>query len=54
MERIEKEVAVCYLRYYPGVWLERLRMTTKGLDQDSWCLGWDLNQGPLSLKQENL
>jgi len=51
---MQKEVILRYLRYYLGVWLERLRRTTKGLGQDSWCLGWNLNQGPLSLKQEKL
>jgi hypothetical protein len=54
MERMQKEGTLHYLRYCPGVWLERLRKTTKGPGQDSWCLSWDLNQGPLSLKQENL
>jgi hypothetical protein len=51
---MQKEVTLHCLRYYPGVRLERVRKTTKGLGQDSWCLGWDLNQGPLSLKQECL
>jgi len=30
MERLQKEVTLHYLRYYPGIWLERLRKTTKG------------------------
>jgi hypothetical protein len=54
MERMQKEVILRYLRYYHGIWMERLRKTMKGLGQDSWCLGWDLNQRPLSLKQKNL
>jgi hypothetical protein len=35
MERMQKEVSVGYLRYYPGVWLERRRKTSKSLGQDS-------------------
>jgi hypothetical protein len=31
MERMQKEVTVLQMRYYPGIWLERLRKTSKTL-----------------------
>jgi hypothetical protein len=34
------------LRYYPGIYLERLRETTKNFSRDSRSLGRDLNLGP--------
>jgi hypothetical protein len=34
------------LRYYPGIFLEGLRKTTKNLRQDSQSQGRDLNMGP--------
>ena len=54
MERMQKEVTMHYLRYYPDNLLERLRKTTEGLGQNSCCVGWVFNHGPLSLNQENL
>jgi hypothetical protein len=33
------------LRYYPSIFLQELRKTTKILSQDSWSLGRDLNPG---------
>jgi hypothetical protein len=34
------------LRYYPGIFLQGVRKTTKPLSQDSWSLGRYLNPGP--------
>jgi hypothetical protein len=34
------------IRYYPGIFLEGLRKTTKNLSQDIQALGRDLNLGP--------
>jgi hypothetical protein len=34
------------LRYYPGIFLDRLRKTAKTLRQNSRSLGRDLNLGP--------
>lgn len=50
---MQKEIIVHYLRYYPGVWLERLRKTSKGLGQDSCFLGWNVDH-VMSLCNSNL
>jgi hypothetical protein len=34
------------LRYYPGIFVEGLRKTTKNLSQESRSLSRDLNSGP--------
>jgi hypothetical protein len=46
LERIWKEEAVSNLRYYLGIFLERLRETTRNLSKNSRSLIRDLNQGP--------
>jgi hypothetical protein len=38
LERILKEVVVAYPRYYPLIFPNVLRKTTKNLDQDNRCL----------------
>jgi hypothetical protein len=35
------------LRYYPGIFLKRLRKTTKNFSQDSRSPGREMNPGPL-------
>jgi hypothetical protein len=38
------------LRYYPSIWLEGLRKTTKDLNNYTWSLGQDLNSRPPEYK----
>jgi hypothetical protein len=46
LERIWKEAAVVYSRYYPGTCFVGLRKITNNLSQDSRSPGRDLNPGP--------
>jgi hypothetical protein len=41
------------LRYYPSIFLERLRKTAKGHSQDSRFPGRDMNPGPPAYKAGN-
>jgi hypothetical protein len=45
LERMRNEASWLNLIYYPAVYLEGLRNTTKNLNQDSRYSGRDLNQG---------
>jgi hypothetical protein len=46
-----KEVVVAY---YPRVWLEILRETTKNLSQDCLCAGRDSNRAPAEVNSDDL
>jgi hypothetical protein len=40
------------LRYYPGIYLEVLNITSKNLSQDTLFPSQDFNAGPADTKQE--
>jgi hypothetical protein len=42
LERVRTEAAVAYSRYYPGIFLNGVRNTTKSLSQD--------NRFPITIK----
>jgi hypothetical protein len=44
--RIWKEVVIAYFKAFPSIHLERLRITTTNLSQDSQCPGKDTNWAP--------
>jgi hypothetical protein len=46
LKRVWKERSWRNLRHYIGIYLERLRRTTRNVSQVSWSLGRDLNLGP--------
>jgi hypothetical protein len=54
LERIWKEAAVVYSRYYPGICLEWLMNLTKSLCEDNWCLNRDSNGARLEYKARAL
>lgn len=54
LERTRNIVAMAYLRYYPGICLDRMRKTIESLSQYNWHPGQDLNQASPTCKTRAL
>jgi hypothetical protein len=53
LERMQKEAVATYLRYYPGICLERMG-NHKKVHQGNWCPGQDLKRAPPEYKLKAL
>jgi hypothetical protein len=54
LNRMWMEVAMAQLRYYPNIYLEGLRITTKRLSHNSQCPSQELNCSCLEYKSREL
>jgi hypothetical protein len=54
LERMWKEAVWPSLRYYPDMYLEELRKTTKNLCRDRECPERDSNQAPAEIRSKEL